>query len=141
MNKKLLLKHLVSLMFFIFIANSLALKFYWYSLVWYFDIIMHTLGGMWVGMFFLYVFERREYKPLTIGLFLRVMACVLLVGLLWEMYEFYIFQHLSRNTFDLTDTLSDVGFDLLGGALSGLYFLKIIMRKLRDRVQSSNGSR
>jgi hypothetical protein len=137
MNRNRLLKHLVFLMFFIFLANSLALKLHWYSLVWYFDIIMHTLGGLWVGMFFLYVLERNKAKPMNLKLVMKVILATLAVGLIWEAYEFYIYQHLSQNPFDLADTLSDLLCDIIGAVLACVYFLKLIVFKRIDKVQSN----
>ncbi len=136
MDSKRLLKHLVLLMFFIFLANILALKFYWYSLLWYFDVIMHTLGGVWVGMFFLYVFKRKNFNPPDSILFFKVVLATIVVGLLWEFYEFYIYQYLIGNPFDLFDTTSDLVLDVLGSFLSFLYFSKFIMVGARNRLQS-----
>ena len=98
MDRKRLLKHLVFLMFFLFLANTVAIKLNWYSLIWYFDIIMHILSGLWVGMFFLYVFERKESRPLDVAMFLKVFFATLAIGLLWEVYEFYLWSALPLST-------------------------------------------
>lgn len=126
MERKLLLKHLVYLMFFIFLANFLALKFFWYSLIWYFDIVMHFLGGVWVGMFFLYVFTRGERQISIKRLFLEVILATLVVGVLWEFYEYYL-SVISGSSWDLMDTLSDMFFDFLGGIVAYGYLYKSIM--------------
>jgi hypothetical protein len=136
MNKTRILKHLFLLMFFIFIANMLALKFYWYSLIWYFDVIMHTLGGFWVGMFFLYVFERNKKSFNNSSLFFKVLFATLAVGILWEFYEFYIYQYISQIPFDYIDTSADIFFDLLGFWASYFYFIKFIVSPRRNRLQS-----
>lgn len=135
MNSKRLLKHLVTLMFFIFLANTLALKLNLYSLVWYLDIIMHTLGGMWVGMFFLYVFNRRNPTSLNFKIVVQTLVTTLAIGLLWEIYEFYVYQYLSHITFDMQDTSSDIFFDLLGYSMACFYFSKFIMIDVRNRLQ------
>jgi len=135
MDSKRLLKHLVYLMFFIFIANLLAIKFHWYSLIWYFDIVMHILGGFWVGMFFLYVFKRKDFKPVDAHLFFKVFLASLVIGILWEFYEFYIYQHISQIPFNQFDTLTDIFFDLLGSSFAFLYFSKLIMLRSINRLQ------
>ncbi|OGI85521.1 hypothetical protein A3A05_03725 [Candidatus Nomurabacteria bacterium RIFCSPLOWO2_01_FULL_41_12] len=120
MNRKKLLEHLVLLMFFIFIMNSLALQFYWYYSIWYFDIIMHFLSGFWVSLFFIYVFYVR--KQIFTRLF-PIFLFVLLIGISWELYEFYIYQYISQIPFDILDTTSDIFFDLSGGLCAILYLL------------------
>ena len=138
MANRRLLKHLVYLMFFIFIANTLALKFYWYSFVWYFDIIMHFLGGFWVGMFFLYVLGRKEILSVNSSLIIKVLFAVFIIGIVWEFYEFYIYQYISEIPFNPLDTVSDIFLDIFGGILSIFYFLKIIMTLSLNRVQLDN---
>ena len=125
MDKKRHLKHLVLLMFFIFLADLVAKYFYWYSSLWYFDMIMHFLGGLWVGMFFIYVFLTRKELPMALRFSLKIILLVLVVGVLWEFFEFYI-NVVSATTFEWRDTLSDVIFDLLGGLVSIFYFMRII---------------
>jgi len=121
-------------MFFIFLANFFALKFYWYSLIWYLDIIMHFLGGFWIGLFFLYIFSKGKQLSFNLNLFFKLLLVGLLVGLLWELYEFYL-NIVAGTLFNLNDTLSDLFFDLLGTAVSLFYFLKIIMPKFPYRLQ------
>ena len=137
MNKKSLLKHLVFMMFFIFLANFLILKFYWYSLIWYLDIVMHFLGGFWVGLFFLYVFFRKEQPSFTSGLFFKLLFITLLVGLLWELYEFLL-NIIAITPFNLNDTILDIFSSLLGSTVSVFYFLKIIMSAPLNKVQLKN---
>jgi len=125
------------MMFFIFLANFLILKFYWYSLIWYLDIVMHFLGGFWVGLFFLYVFFRKEQPSFTSGLFFKLLFITLLVGLLWELYEFLL-NIIAITPFNLNDTISDIFSSLLGSTVSVFYFLKIIMSAPLNKVQLKN---
>lgn len=117
-------------MFFIFFADKLADKFYWYNSIWYFDIIMHFLGGVWVGLFFIYIFSRESLD----FLFLKVILSVLLIGISWEVSEFYVNNMIGQVPFDIVDTLFDICFDIFGGLLSVIYFQKI-MRASENRVQ------
>ena len=128
--KKMLLP-IILLMFFIFFADKLADKFYWYNSIWYFDIIMHFLGGVWVGLFFIYVFSRRSLD----NLIFKVVLSVLLIGIFWEIFEFYVNNVVGRTPFNVVDTLFDIIFDFFGGLLSVLYFLKKIMKASENRVQ------
>ncbi len=135
MDRKSLLKHLVFLMFFIFLVNSLALQFYWYSSVWYLDMIMHFFGGFWVGLFFIYVFSTKNPKTSILILFFKVFLATLIIGVLWEAYEFFL-NIVSATSFDFRDIMSDIFFDLLGSIVSVFYFFKIIMLSSENRVQS-----
>jgi len=123
-------------MFFIFIVSELGNMFYWYSLVWYFDIIMHTLGGLWVGMFFSYIFSRQKDFVFTRRFCSQVLLATIVVGILWEFYEFYIYQIVEGSSFDFLDTASDVMFDTLGASAALLYFFKSIVPGLKNKVQS-----
>ena len=124
MDSKKLSKRLISLIFFILIVNFLALKFYWYSSIWYFDMIMHFLGGLWIGLAYIYVFK---VKDRSLNSILRVIVSVLLVGIAWEFYEIAVNDVLAQNAFNYLDTISDLFFDLAGGGTAILYsFIKII---------------
>lgn len=134
MNRKRLLKHLLFLMFFIFIVDFLAKIFFWYSLIWYLDIIMHFLGGFWVGLFFFYIFSLKNINFRPIDLFFKIFLSTLAVGILFEFYEFFL-NIISVTNFDLFDTLSDVFFDILGALFSMFYFFKIIMTSSSNEVE------
>jgi|SRR3989338_3468528 len=135
MDRQKLLKHLVLLMFFIFLVDFLAKYFYWYSLIWYFDMIMHFLGGLWVGMFFIYVLSMK--KPLTYGSssFFRIILCTLIIGILWEIFEFFTYNYIGQNSFDISDTLADIFFDLAGGVLAIMYFGRSIMFERGNKIE------
>ena len=120
MDRKKLLKHLVVLMFFIFIMNLLANGFYWYFSIWYFDIIMHFFGGFWVSLFFVYVFSMTSGTQWNSLFFFRVLVSALAVGIFWEFYEYFL-NIVSVEIFDSEDTASDVFFDLAGGLCAILY--------------------
>src|SRR3989344_6951174 len=113
MDRKKLLKCLVSLMFFMFVVNLASNKFYLYYSLWYFDIFMHFFGGAWVGLFFVYVFGRQNQALPSAP---RILLYVLVVGLLWEFFELFSHNYIGRDSFDILDTFSDVIFDLAGGA-------------------------
>ncbi len=109
-------------MFFIFLMHLVALQFYWYYSLWYFDMIMHFLGGLWVALFFTYVFLRGKEPRPGRSLFLKVLAAMLAIGILWEFYEYYL-NIVSATPWDKADTLSDIFFDLFGGLCAIIYLL------------------
>lgn len=124
-------------MFLIFIANSLALKFYWYFSIWWSDMFMHFLGGLWEGLFFIWFFSIINFSFLKLSLevvnfrlIYKTVLFVLLIGILWEFFEFFSNNYIGHDPFNALDTISDVFFDLAGGAFSILYFF-FYFKKLR----------
>jgi hypothetical protein len=113
--------------------------FYWDSLLWYFDVMQHTLGGLWVGMFFFYVFSTRFQTTSYTNLCIAVVLSTILIGVLWEGYEYYIYQIISKMNFDIVDTIYDVFNDIVGSLLACWYFAKLIMPKVGNRLKSNNG--
>ena len=123
MDRKKLLKIITVLMLVLFVADFLAKMFYWYSSIWWFDVLMHFSSGFWVGLF-LYVFTAKEsFIPVV-----KVLLWVLLIGVLWEIYELYVYQHLMGIPFDIFDTISDIFLDLFGGLCAILYIWKKQLR-------------
>ncbi len=112
MDKKKFLIRLIFLIFFIFLLNYLAMKFYWYSSIWYFDMPMHFLGGFWLGLASLYFFPSKNFSFKAV---LKVFLIVLFVGLSWEIFEIIIDRVITGDLFNTLDTLSDICFDLSGG--------------------------
>ncbi len=99
--------------FFVLGVNIIALHFYWYTSLWWFDMPMHFLGGFFIGLFGFYFLPDK---------FLKVFLFVFLVGIGWEVFEVLVDKNISHNPFNLLDTLSDVFFDLSGG-LSAIMYL------------------
>ena len=82
---------------------------------------MHFLGGLWVGLFFLYGFyDKNEFFKQ----FVVVLAWVLCIGVLYELFEVYTHNYIAQDPFNTLDTLSDIFFDLSGGLCAILYLWK-----------------
>ncbi len=100
--------------------NALAVHFSWYSLVWWFDMPMHFLGG--VSVFYLSAMLWRpalKWVPVWRFMYESVITAVLL-GVLWEALELFLYIHYGTPPFILLDSVSDVCFDL-AGALFAAY--------------------
>ncbi|MBI2451673.1 hypothetical protein HYV50_01180 [Candidatus Pacearchaeota archaeon] len=94
----------------------------------WFDIPMHLLGGLSVAMSYLALLKLMQSKkrlqmPEQI-LFVFVVSLVALTGILWEFSEFIldILTTSIKAQQGLTDTMSDLFFNLIGGVFG--YFLK-----------------
>lgn len=126
MDRKHLFNTLTGLIIFIFLANAVANKFYWYSSIWYFDIFMHFLGGFWVGILALYVVRAKEISPTLLG---KIISAVLIIGLGWEIFEIVVDRVISRNAFNALDSSADIFFDCAGGVAAVFYYLKNFGRR------------
>ncbi|MCX6752595.1 MAG: hypothetical protein NTZ87_03840 [Candidatus Nomurabacteria bacterium] len=133
-DRKKLIKRLICFILFIFIVNFVANKFYWYYTIWYFDMPMHFLGGFWIGLASLY-FLFTESKALTFQFIIKILLCVLLVGIGWEVFEILVNNVTIRDSFNYLDTFSDILFDLSGGVFAILYFFKRIMLTEGNKVK------
>ncbi len=128
MNKKKLLIRLSSLVIFIFFLNFIASRLYWYSSIWWFDMPMHFLGGAFLALAYLYIFS-----PVKFSIW-KLLLAVLLVGVGWEVFEIAVDEAVAKNGIALLDILSDLCFDLVGGAAASLYYLKRIVPKHESGV-------
>ncbi|KKR41682.1 MAG: hypothetical protein UU10_C0029G0006 [Parcubacteria group bacterium GW2011_GWF1_40_6] len=142
MDRKKLIKHLVFLMFFIFIADIIAQKLHWYFSIWWFDMVMHFLGGFWVGLFFIWFFSIKDLPIFQLSLekadFKLIMKTILFVlsfGILWEFFEIFTHNYIAHDPFNILDTTSDIFFDLAGGVSAILYYLKNIIPVGENKVQ------
>ncbi len=128
MTRKEFFIRLAGLIVCIAAFNFLANKFYWYSSIWYFDIIMHFLGGLWLGGFFLWLFWPERISGSLVG---KVILGVLVVGIGWEVFELMFVNYVAQNNFDIIDTAMDLVLDILGGFSAVVYFNKKIMNSIK----------
>lgn len=124
MKSKKLLIRIVFLILIIFLLNYLAMKFYWYSSIWYFDMLMHFFGGVWIGFASIYLFSPKNN---SFGPILKILLIVLFVGVGWEIFEILINEIITKNSFNFLDTFSDLFFDLAGGTFAVFYSLRKIV--------------
>lgn len=106
----------------IFVLNTLASLLYWYIIFPWFDNMMHFLGGFWIALLIMTLFWKFISKQESLyWRFFFVLASVLLVGLLWEIYEFGV-QDIIQATgiASIPDSASDLVFDTFGGIVAFL---------------------
>ncbi len=98
----------------------LAVHFSLPDLLWWFDMPMHFLGGVCVFYFGAMVWlPARKYVPVWRYLYESIITAILL-GVLWEALELYLYMHYGSPNFILLDSVSDIFFDL-AGALCAAY--------------------
>jgi len=102
------------------------MKFHWYLSIWWLDMLMHFLGGFWIGLATIWVFS---LKNLFLNSIFKILLGFLIIGIGWEMFETLIDKSITQNPFNLLDALSDLCFGLSGAVFSIFYFLKIMTKK------------
>jgi hypothetical protein len=126
-----LLNRTALLIFIIFGVNVIAGKFYWYSTIWWFDMPMHFLGGIWLGLasVWVYFFRRKGDMPrITVSKIVRIaLVTSLVVGFGWELYEYAVQMIIpGAEIASPLDSLSDLFFDTAGGLVAALYIVSHI---------------
>lgn len=96
-----------------------VLQFYLYWRFWWFDILTHFLGGLWVGISFLWLFFQSERVNIiknnkNYNLAVAFLAS-LFVGIMWEVFEYYSGIAVSDASNYAIDTATDISFGLIGG--------------------------
>lgn len=113
---------LVALIVSIAIINTIAVIFalYWHFL--WLDMVMHFLGGVWLGgMYLWWRTEHGSFPVSRIRTILFTVCVVLAFGILWEGFE-YIADIISPPMwYDIEDAVSDLFFDALGGLAAAWY--------------------
>lgn len=84
---------------------------------------MHFMGGLWVAL--CAFFALKKYSPADYVLLALLLGAAGVLGILWEFMEFGLDVIFNSAVFqgDLMDTLSDLFFDLLGGATAYLFII------------------
>lgn len=99
--------------------------------------LMHFLGGSLAGFFVLHIFKSGLNRSFWFSLFV-VVAGSASIGIFWEFFEFFLGNIFPGNLYfgfeqlGVTDTLSDLFFDLAGGSIAGITALKFIRFKREE---------
>ena len=131
--EKLMLRYfpprvLVTLIFTIFFLQVAATYWHLFFYIWWLDIPMHILGGLWIALFALASYygslaiKEKEYSQLFVTIF--AVAMTLSIGLFWEIYEFGVDHAVGDTEVGLADALMDLTNDLVGALLAAWLFVR-----------------
>jgi hypothetical protein len=108
---------------------SLGSVFKLFSKISWYDELVHFLAGVWVAILIIWISEKIKlplfFKKLLREKFaLTIIISTLIVGLIWELFEFGLIQYL-LNTYEYQaglqpsnlDTLSDLLMDIAGAGI------------------------
>lgn len=113
----------------LFLLDMVAHHYFLYWKISWFDILMHGLGGLAIGLLsasFLVRFKALLSHKILLAC--MVVAGAVFFGFVWESLEFVVdfFLGLPLHQPSVADTLGDLVMDYLGGCLAGLIALFII---------------
>ncbi len=124
------------------VLNFYAYKFHWYWEFWWFDIIMHTLGGLWVASSVLWLryfrvsFAEISITPKKFSIFLLALFSVYIVGGGWELFEFSMDKFITFAIHNSMNTVSDLFFDGIGGIIAAFLFLSVYTMSKKNRIKN-----
>lgn len=127
MIRNIYISSVVLLFILISVLNFYAYEYFWYWKFWWFDIIMHTLGGVCVGLTALWLFflrsggKQREVEKKAV--FAIAFAAISLVGAGWELFEVSTKRFIFLPRHDPWNTASDLFFDGAGCLIAVFIFL------------------
>lgn len=114
------LRFIIALLIFIVVLEVFIIINHLYWLISWLDMPMHFLAGFWVALVFNYLNQRFFKLSLFWTTTIMTLSFVALIGVLWEFFEFsldsfFFLEKWGPFQGGLSDTMSDLFFDLLGG--------------------------
>lgn len=106
------------------VLDRAAYSYHLYFTLWWFDIVMHFLGGILVALSALYVVRLTGKAVSSLRLLTLILITVgapLVVGSLWEVFEIVIDSASPGNA--AIDTTTDLIFDTVGAIVVLMYAL------------------
>jgi hypothetical protein len=128
MKKIITLAAICSLSIMLLILHVAAEIYFFYWTYWWYDIMMHGLGGLVIGALILWILIY-EFSSLAQFIPLRFFGTTLLVlciGIVWEVFEYSIGSQ-QYEVFDsyMLDTIMDVAMGVCGALLAFFISTKI----------------
>ena len=120
------------------ILNYVAIDNFLYWRFWWFDILMHFLGGLLIGLMSLWAYFYSDFfknsKVEKNILIIISLISVWFIGVGWEIFEILIEPEYFKEGYIL-DTILDLVMDTLGAIVAGLILLKINKKDVPPSVE------
>jgi hypothetical protein len=102
----------------VFFLHTLAMRYYLYWRIWWYDIPVHFFGGVMLGalvLWFLQSLQERGWMMTHYTTLISTLSFVLFGGMMWEFYEYSMgFTFNTLGSYPL-DVVKDLLVDILGG--------------------------
>ena len=95
--------------------------------IWWYDIPLHFLGGLAIAMAVLYVYYFAGlFAPVAAPrrFFLLALIAAIVVGIIWEIFEYVSGFTFTTGDKYVLDTLKDMGMDILGALVAYIYYMR-----------------
>lgn len=131
LSRTTLLYIIAGLILCIAALHAAAFSFYLYWSLWWYDLLLHYLGGAFAALIFVWVRYYSGYfrleKPTMLRLCVMAIAGALLVGAGWELFERLLNVHIwwSGPEGYVLDTMMDIVMDTLGGITAAFVLMRL----------------
>jgi len=136
MHKNPFFQFLFLLLLVIATLEFIGLDRLWLFVFWWFDLVLHFLGGIWVSGMALWFFFLSGYvkpPPRTVPKIAGVaVASFLFIGTGWEIFEFLAGAIFAEEAEYFFDTATDMLIGLLGGVLIASFFCFSLRTKIEE---------
>ncbi len=117
-------------------VNAFAVYYHLFFYVWWLDIPLHLLCGLWIGLLVLsYYYSPRFPEPKfrsDPAVLRTAVVAALIVGLCWELFEFSTDKFIVIGAHDMQDTMNDLLNDIIGGVFAAEIFVTEGFNKLKQ---------
>lgn len=101
----------------LFVLNWIGVSYHLYSIIWWWDVMTHFLGGIFIGFFVLYLGARIQLVNHHAWWHIwGAAACAAFIG--WEVYEIVIHNLIPVYRWDTIDMFHDIINDSLGALVA-----------------------
>jgi len=122
----------------LFAVNAVASYYHWYDRVQYFDKWMHVFGGVFVFCALLAFLLQIGWMQLTMRAILAAIVLTIVVGFLWEVYEYVIQQWTGAQLLTIPDSITDLIADTFGALIAaGVTFFVQDAKKRYNTVNAN----
>jgi hypothetical protein len=136
-NQNIFLFVLLLLTGALYYLDSIAQVNFYYWTFWWYDIMMHFLGGFVVSGFGLWVFVRVAPRP-QVSLWHTILLSIgigMSIGIGWELFEYFNGMYADQPGI-VADTAGDLIMDFIGSAVSGLVVYFGLLRQAQSQTHS-----
>ena len=108
------------------LMHQIGMAYHWYLYFWWFDVVLHFLGGIWIGgmtLWFYFLTGTKKNVTTNVHVFVIAGITVLIIGVAWEIFQIVIFTGVIDEDGYMFDTISDLILDTLGGLTAAGYFV------------------
>lgn len=117
MKRNILLYTGFGLTLLLWFLNYIAIINYYFWIIWWYDYMMHFLGGFIIGVIIIWTYY--TWRDVKVSLS-TVLLWVIAIGVAWEIYEYMLGAVSVLQKYEI-DTTHDLIMDLIGGSVAYLF--------------------